>query len=141
MIPIARWKGYAGEARINSSTFESITWACGLLAATRRINVFCTVHVSLFHPLIAAKQMATADHIGQGRLVLNLVCGAIEDEFQMFGVPDAGARRPVRPGRGVVEHRPADLGRRRAVRLRRHATTSFAASRAHLGRTAGRRRW
>jgi alkanesulfonate monooxygenase SsuD/methylene tetrahydromethanopterin reductase-like flavin-dependent oxidoreductase (luciferase family) len=87
MIPIARWKGYDGEARINSSTFESIAWACGLLAATRRLNVFCTVHVSLFHPLIAAKQMATADHIGQGRLVFNLVCGAIEDEFQMFGVP------------------------------------------------------
>ncbi len=86
MIPIARWKGYAGEARVNSSTFESIAWACGLLAATRRLNVFCTVHVSLFPPLIAAKQMATADHIGQGRLVLNLVCGAIEDEFRMFGV-------------------------------------------------------
>jgi alkanesulfonate monooxygenase SsuD/methylene tetrahydromethanopterin reductase-like flavin-dependent oxidoreductase (luciferase family) len=86
MVPIARWKGYAGEARINSETFESISWACGLLAATRRLNVFCTVHVSLFHPLIAAKQMATADHIGQGRLVLNLVCGAIEPEFQMFGV-------------------------------------------------------
>ncbi len=86
MIPIARWKGYAGEARVNSSTFESIAWACGLLASTRRLNVFCTVHVSLFHPLIAAKQMATADHIGQGRLVFNLVCGAIEDEFQMFGV-------------------------------------------------------
>lgn len=86
MIPIARWRGYPGEARVNSSTFESITWAGGLLAATRRINVFCTVHVSLFHPLIAAKQVATADHIGQGRLVLNLVCGAIEDEFQMFGV-------------------------------------------------------
>jgi alkanesulfonate monooxygenase SsuD/methylene tetrahydromethanopterin reductase-like flavin-dependent oxidoreductase (luciferase family) len=78
MVPIARWKGYAGESRINSETFESISWACGLLAATRRLNVFCTVHVSLFHPLIAAKQMATADHIGQGRLVLNLVCGAIE---------------------------------------------------------------
>ena len=87
MIPIARWKGYAGESRINSSTFESIAWAAGLLAATRRLNVFCTVHVSLFHPLIAAKQLATADHIGSGRLVLNLVCGAIEDEFRMFGVP------------------------------------------------------
>ena len=86
MIPIARWRGYRGDANINSSSFESIAWACGLLAATHRINAFCTVHVSLFHPLIAAKQMATADHIGQGRLVLNLVCGAIEDEFQMFGV-------------------------------------------------------
>jgi alkanesulfonate monooxygenase SsuD/methylene tetrahydromethanopterin reductase-like flavin-dependent oxidoreductase (luciferase family) len=87
MIPIARWRGYKGDARVNSASFESISWACGLLAATRRLNVFCTVHVSLFHPLIAAKQMVTADQIGQGRLVFNLVCGAIEDEFQMFGVP------------------------------------------------------
>jgi len=86
MIPIARWKGYPGTLRINGSSFESITWATGLLAATRRINVFCTVHISLFHPVIAAKQLATADHVGQGRLGVNLVCGAIEDEFQMFGV-------------------------------------------------------
>jgi alkanesulfonate monooxygenase SsuD/methylene tetrahydromethanopterin reductase-like flavin-dependent oxidoreductase (luciferase family) len=86
LVPIARWKGYPGEARMNSATFESITWAAGLLGATQRVNVFCTVHVSLFHPLIAAKQMATADHIGRGRLGINLVCGAIEPEFAMFGV-------------------------------------------------------
>ena len=70
----------------NGSSFESIAWACGLLAVTRRLNVFCTVHVPLHHPLVAAKQMATADHIGQGRLGVNIVCGWNEDEFQMFGV-------------------------------------------------------
>src|SRR5712691_512024 len=86
MIPIARWKGYGGESNPNGSSFESIAWACGLLAVTRRINVFCTVHVPLHHPLVAAKQMATADHIGQGRLGVNIVCGWNEDEFQMFGV-------------------------------------------------------
>lgn len=86
VVPIARWKGYPGQLRINGSSFESITWACGLLAGTKRINVFCTVHVSLFPPVLAAKQLATADHIGQGRLGLNLVCGAIEPEFAMFGV-------------------------------------------------------
>jgi alkanesulfonate monooxygenase SsuD/methylene tetrahydromethanopterin reductase-like flavin-dependent oxidoreductase (luciferase family) len=86
MVPIARWKGYGGVSNPNGSSFESIAWACGLLAVTRRINVFCTVHVSLHHPLVAAKQMATAHHIGQGRLGLNLVCGWSEDEFQMFGV-------------------------------------------------------
>jgi len=57
-----------------------------LLAATRHIHVFCTVHVPLHHPVAAAKQMATADHIGQGRLGVNIVCGWNEDEFQMFGV-------------------------------------------------------
>jgi alkanesulfonate monooxygenase SsuD/methylene tetrahydromethanopterin reductase-like flavin-dependent oxidoreductase (luciferase family) len=40
----------------------------------------------LFHPLIAAKEMVTADHIGSGRFGLNLVAGWNEGEFQMFGV-------------------------------------------------------
>jgi alkanesulfonate monooxygenase SsuD/methylene tetrahydromethanopterin reductase-like flavin-dependent oxidoreductase (luciferase family) len=94
MIPIARWKGYGGASNPNGSSFESIAWACGLLAATRRLSVFCTVHVPLHHPLVAAKQMATADHIGQGRLGVNIVCGWNEDEFQMFGVskPEHDAR-------------------------------------------------
>lgn len=86
MVPIARWKGYGGLSNPNGSNFESIVWAGGLLAVTQRITVFCTVHVSLHHPLVAAKQMATADHMGQGRLGVNIVCGWSEDEFQMFGV-------------------------------------------------------
>ncbi len=86
MVPIARWKGYGGETNPNGTSWESITWACGLLAATRRINVFATVHVPLNHPLVAAKQMSTADHIGRGRFGVNVVCGWNEDEFRMFGV-------------------------------------------------------
>jgi alkanesulfonate monooxygenase SsuD/methylene tetrahydromethanopterin reductase-like flavin-dependent oxidoreductase (luciferase family) len=86
MVPIARWKGYGGESNPNGTSWESITWACGLLAATQRINVFATVHVPLIHPVVAAKQMATADHIGRGRFGLNVVCGWNDDEFQMFGV-------------------------------------------------------
>ena len=65
LVPIARWKGYGGESNPNGSSFESITWACGLLAATRRIDVFATVHVPLIHPLVAAKQLATASHIDE----------------------------------------------------------------------------
>jgi hypothetical protein len=42
MVPIARWKGYGGESNPNGSSFESIAWACGLLAATR----ICTSMVS-----------------------------------------------------------------------------------------------
>jgi alkanesulfonate monooxygenase SsuD/methylene tetrahydromethanopterin reductase-like flavin-dependent oxidoreductase (luciferase family) len=86
MVPIARWRGYGGDSNPNGSSFESIAWACGLLAATHRLHVFCTVHVPLHHPLVAAKQMATGDHIGRGRLGVNIVCGWNEDEFQMFGV-------------------------------------------------------
>ena len=86
LVPIARWKGYGGEANPNGDSWESITWAAGLLAATEQINVFATVHVPLNHPVVAAKQLATVDQIGRGRLGLNVVCGWNEDEFQMFGV-------------------------------------------------------
>ncbi len=86
MIPIARWKGYGGESNPNGTSWESITWAAGLLSATSAINVFATVHVPLNHPVVAAKQMATVDQIGRGRFGVNAVCGWNDDEFQMFGV-------------------------------------------------------
>ncbi len=86
MLPIGRWKGYGGETDYQGATLETITWACGLLQATKRLTVFGTVHAPLFHPIIAAKQMVTADHIGEGRFGLNIVVGWNEDEFEMFGV-------------------------------------------------------
>jgi alkanesulfonate monooxygenase SsuD/methylene tetrahydromethanopterin reductase-like flavin-dependent oxidoreductase (luciferase family) len=86
LLPIGRWKGYGGSTDYQGSTYETITWATGLLACTERITVFGTVHVPLFHPLIAAKQMVTADHVGRGRFALNVVCGWNEGEFAMFGV-------------------------------------------------------
>lgn len=86
LLPIGRWKGYGGATDYAGTSFETITWATGLLAATKRINVFGTVHVPLFHPLIAAKQMVTADQVGHGRFGLNIVAGWNEDEFNMFGI-------------------------------------------------------
>jgi FMNH2-dependent dimethyl sulfone monooxygenase len=86
LLPIGRWKGYGGSSNFHGTTFETVTWACGLLAATKRITIFGTVHAPLFHPLIAAKEMVTADHIGQGRFGLNIVAGWNEGEFEMFGV-------------------------------------------------------
>ncbi|HXF34319.1 MAG TPA: LLM class flavin-dependent oxidoreductase [Candidatus Acidoferrales bacterium] len=86
LLPIGRWKGYGGQTDYAGTSFETITWATGLLAATKRINVFGTVHVPLFHPLIAGKQMVTADHVGHGRFGLNIVAGWNEDEFGMFGI-------------------------------------------------------
>src|SRR5712691_8939000 len=86
MLPIARWKGYGGDTDFHGTTLETVTWASGLLAATERITVFGTVHAPLFNPLIAAKELVTADHIGEGRLGINLVVGWNEGEFEMFGV-------------------------------------------------------
>jgi alkanesulfonate monooxygenase SsuD/methylene tetrahydromethanopterin reductase-like flavin-dependent oxidoreductase (luciferase family) len=86
MLPIGRWKGYGGDTDFHGETLETITWATGLLAASKRITVFGTVHAPLFHPLIAAKQIVTADHVGEGRFGLNIVAGWNEGEFEMFGV-------------------------------------------------------
>ncbi len=86
MLPIARWKGYGGSTDFHGVSLETITWAVGLLCATKRMTVFGTVHAPLFHPLIAAKEFVTADHIGQGRVGVNIVCGWNEGEFDMFGV-------------------------------------------------------
>src|ERR1700752_2669126 len=86
LLPIGRWKGYGGESDFQGSTLETLTWASGLLAATRRITIFGTVHAPLFNPVIAAKEMVTADHIGEGRFGLNIVVGWNEGEFEMFGV-------------------------------------------------------
>ena len=86
MLPIGRWKGYGGDTDYQGATLETITWATGLLASTKRITVFGTVHAPLFNPIMAAKEMVTADHIGEGRFGLNIVVGWNEGEFEMFGV-------------------------------------------------------
>ena len=85
LLPIGRWKGYGGETNYQGETYETVTWATGLLAATEHLTVFATVHAPLLHPVFAAKQFVTADHIGQGRFGLNIVCGWNEGEFKMFG--------------------------------------------------------
>ncbi len=82
----ARWKGYGGATDFQRWTLEGLAWACGILALTERLTILSTVHVPLVHPLYAAKQMATADHIGEGRFGVNLVCGWNQDEFDMFGL-------------------------------------------------------
>jgi alkanesulfonate monooxygenase SsuD/methylene tetrahydromethanopterin reductase-like flavin-dependent oxidoreductase (luciferase family) len=86
MLPIGRWKGYGGDTDYQGATLETLTWASGLLASTKHITVFGTVHAPLFNPVIAAKEMVTADHIGEGRFGLNIVVGWNEGEFEMFGV-------------------------------------------------------
>jgi alkanesulfonate monooxygenase SsuD/methylene tetrahydromethanopterin reductase-like flavin-dependent oxidoreductase (luciferase family) len=86
LLPIARWKGYGGVTDYQGTTFETISWATTLLAETKRMTIFGTVHAPLFHPLVAAKQIITADYASRGRIGLNVVCGWNEDEFDMFGV-------------------------------------------------------
>jgi FMNH2-dependent dimethyl sulfone monooxygenase len=86
LLPIGRWHGYKGVTDSQGSTFETITWAAGLLALTQRITISATLHVRFANPIFSAKQMVTADHIGKGRFALNIVSGWNQGEFDMFGV-------------------------------------------------------
>jgi alkanesulfonate monooxygenase SsuD/methylene tetrahydromethanopterin reductase-like flavin-dependent oxidoreductase (luciferase family) len=103
LLPIGRWKGYGGDTDYQGATFETITWATGLLAKTERIVVFGTVHAPLFPPIIAAKQMVTADHVGEGCFGLNLVCGWNEGEFEMFGVQPGDHQRRYAQGQEWID--------------------------------------
>jgi FMNH2-dependent dimethyl sulfone monooxygenase len=44
LLPLATWLGSAGDCPTDDWSFESLTWAAGLLAETARIHVFATVH-------------------------------------------------------------------------------------------------
>src|SRR4051794_1443391 len=87
LVPIARWRGFGGRTNFNAAAFETYTWATGLGACTRQTAVFSTSHVPTVHPIMAAKQATTIDHISGGRFALNVVCGWSRPELEMFGAP------------------------------------------------------
>ncbi|WP_246448649.1 LLM class flavin-dependent oxidoreductase [Novosphingobium flavum] len=86
LLPLSRWKGYAGATNYQGNGLETFSWACGVLASTSRITVFATVLAQLFNPILASKMCATADQIGHGRFGLNVVTGWNDSEFDMFGI-------------------------------------------------------
>jgi len=84
LVPVARWKGFGGKTNPQGTGFETYTWAAGVSALTRYSSIVSTSHVMLNHPIIAAKQGLTIDHIGGGRFTLNIVCGWNGPEMAMF---------------------------------------------------------
>lgn len=87
LLPIGRWHGYGGLTDRQGTSFETLSWASALLASTKNIDVFATVHVPLVNPVFAAKSCVTAHHVGRGRFGLNIVSGWNVGEFGMFGTP------------------------------------------------------
>ena len=85
LVPVARWKGFGGKTNLNGTNFDTYTWAAGIAQATNRICVLTTSHVPTVHPIMAAKQASTVDHISNGRFALNIVCGWFAPELEMFG--------------------------------------------------------
>jgi alkanesulfonate monooxygenase SsuD/methylene tetrahydromethanopterin reductase-like flavin-dependent oxidoreductase (luciferase family) len=87
IVPVARWRGFGGATNFNGTCFETYTWAAGLASAVRNAAIFATSHVPTVHPILAAKQATTIDHISGGRFALNIVCGWYQPEMEMFGAP------------------------------------------------------
>ena len=87
LVPVGRWKGFGGALDFNSAGFETYTWAAAMSALTRRSGIFATSHVPTIHPVMAAKQAMTIDHISGGRFALNVVTGWHQTEIEMFGAP------------------------------------------------------
>ncbi len=86
MLPIARWIGYGGETDFHGYVLETVTWATALLANTKHINVFATVHTVANHPVVIAKQIATMAQISDNRVGLNIVAGWNKPEYDALGL-------------------------------------------------------
>src|SRR3546814_9597851 len=84
-----RSKGYLKDRpdHVSAYALDPFTWAAGIAQATRRAGIFVTSHAASMHPVLAAKQAATIDHISNGRLTLNVVGGWNRPELEMFGGP------------------------------------------------------
>ncbi|MGK2909491.1 MAG: LLM class flavin-dependent oxidoreductase [Sphingobium sp.] len=82
IVPYARWKAIRSD---HASSFETSTWAAAISAQTQRASVMSTTHVQAYHPVIAAKTAASLDRISGGRYAMNIVCGWLKPEIEMFG--------------------------------------------------------
>ncbi|QIB67478.1 LLM class flavin-dependent oxidoreductase [Kineobactrum salinum] len=98
LLPIARWIGYGGDTDFHGGVLETVTWATGLTAYTSHIQIFATVHTAFNHPIVSAKQLATIDRLGNGRVGLNVVAGWNKPEYDAFGaeLPQAHEERYAR---------------------------------------------
>jgi probable F420-dependent oxidoreductase len=67
-----------------------------IAAITEHIGLLTHVYVLPYrHPLMAAKQFATIDHLSKGRMICGIGAGHVEAEFQQLGVDFAGRGKYV----------------------------------------------
>lgn len=85
IMAMAKFKGYGGEIKHWESTLDSVLLMAALAEVTSKVKVWATIHTILQNPGVAAKMIATLDHISGGRAGLNLVTGSYRGEFAQFG--------------------------------------------------------
>lgn len=66
---------------------ESVSFSQALLHATTKLKVLAAILPGPWNPAVVAKQIATIDHISNGRIAINVVSGWFKDEFTAIGEP------------------------------------------------------
>lgn len=74
--------GYGAEFQ-----HESVSFSHALLAATERLKVIAAILPGPWHPAVIAKQIATINHLTNGRIAVNIVSGWFRGEFAAIGEP------------------------------------------------------
>lgn len=72
--------GYGAE-----NQHESVSFSHGLLAKTEKLRVIAAILPGPWKPALAAKQLATIDHLTNGRIAINVVSGWFRGEFDAIG--------------------------------------------------------
>jgi pyrimidine oxygenase len=89
VMAMGKWRGFGGTTNHWGASLEAVTMMAGIAAVTRRVKVWATLHAILHNPAVAAKMIATLDHVSGGRAGLNIVAGAYRGEFEQMGAWDA----------------------------------------------------
>ena len=64
-----------------------MSFSQALLHATTKLKVLAAILPGPWHPAVVAKQLATIDHISNGRIAINVVSGWFKGEFTAIGEP------------------------------------------------------
>ncbi|MET0312898.1 MAG: dimethylsulfone monooxygenase SfnG [Hansschlegelia sp.] len=74
--------GYGAEFQ-----HESVSFSHALAAATEKLTVIAALLPGPWNPTLAAKQLATINHLTNGRIAVNVVSGWFRGEFAAIGEP------------------------------------------------------
>jgi F420-dependent oxidoreductase-like protein len=79
---------YAADNTGNPHCLEAITTHSALAATTDRVTCGSLVYSAGYrHPAVLANAMATLDQIAEGRVVLGLGGGWLQQEYDVYGIP------------------------------------------------------
>src|ERR1700691_5831804 len=96
VMSMSKWRGFGGDTDHWGRSLESVTMMAGIAALTKRVKIWATLHAILHNPVVAAKTIATLDHISGGRAGLNIVAGAYRGEFDQMDAWDAALDHDAR---------------------------------------------